>query len=163
MKTNKLLHKNEFCFQKNKSTEQNLLLVTDFIANALNEGDYCIGIVLDLKKAFDTCSHKILLKKLQHLGIKGMALKWFTSYLANRQQWVDIDGDLSEPREINISVLQVSILGPILFLCYINDLPNSSMLIPFLFAADTQGTRICQGKKSPWAADFCKYRTKKMG
>ena len=113
--------------------------MTDFIANALNNGDYCVVVFLDIKKAFDNCSHSILLKKLKNMGVKGKALKWFKSYLADRQQRVDIDGDLSEPREINISVLQGSILGPILFLCYINDLPSSSKLLTFLLADDTQG------------------------
>ena len=144
---NNLIYKNQFGFQKGKSTEQNLLLVTDFIANALNDGDYCIGIFLDLKKAFDTCSHKILLKKLKHLGVKGTALQWFSSYLSNRQQRVDIDGNLSDPRGIDISVLQGSILGPILFLCYINDLPNCSTLLTFLFADDAQG--LARGKNLP--------------
>ena len=145
--TNKLIYKNQFGFQKGKSTEHNLLLVTNFIADALNDGDYCIGVFLDLKKAFDTCSHKILLKKLKHLGVKGTALKWFASYLSNRQQRVDIDGNLSDPREIDISVLQGSILGPILFLCYINDLPNCSTLLTFLFADDAQG--LARGKNLP--------------
>ena len=66
--TNKLIYKNRFGFQKGKSTEHNLLLVTNFIADALNDGDYCIGVFLDLKKAFDTCLHKILLKNLNTQG-----------------------------------------------------------------------------------------------
>ncbi len=148
---NKLLHKNQFGFQKGKNTEQNLLLVTDFIANALNDGDYCVGVFLDLRKAFDTVPHDILLKKLKHLGVRGTALRWFKSYLENREQRVDIDGDLSDPREINISVLQGSILGPILFLCYINDLPNSSKLLTFLFADDTQG--LARGRNLPALLD----------
>jgi ribonucleases P/MRP protein subunit RPP40 len=76
---------------------------------------------------------------LKHFGIKDKALDWFRSYLTNRVQQVDIDGNLSEQATLNISVLQGSILGPILFLCYINDLPNSSALKTLLFADDTQG------------------------
>ena len=112
---------------------------------------FSIGVFLDLKKAFDTCSHKILLKKLKGLGVGGTALSWFRSYLANRRQVVDIDGYHSQPRVINISVLQGSILGPILFLCYINDLPNSSDLLTFLFADDTQG--LAKGKNLPELLD----------
>ena len=77
--------------------------------------------------------------KLEKLGVTGTALKWFKSYLKNRSQKVDINGHISSPEFINISVLQGSILGPILFLCYINDLPNATELLTFLFADDTSG------------------------
>ena len=73
-------------------------------------------------------------------------------YLSNRKQVVDIDGHHSHPRVINISVLQGSILGPILFLCYINDLPNASTLLTFLFADDTQG--LASGKNLPQLIDY---------
>ena len=124
---------------RGKSTEHNLLHVTNTIGKALNEGKFCIGLFLDLRKAFDVCSHEILLMKLEKLGVTGTALKWFKSYLNNRSQQVDINGNISSPQLINISVLQGSILGPILFLCYINDLPNATELLTFLFADDTSG------------------------
>ena len=98
-----------------------------------------ISLFLDLKKAFDVCSHDILLMKLKKLGIKGKTLHWFASYLKNRVQYVDTNGSVSSPQNINISVLQGSILGPILFLCYINDLPNATELLTYLFADDTSG------------------------
>ena len=139
LEINKLLYKHQYGFQKNKCTEHNLLHVTNFITKALNEGKYCIGLFLDLKKAFDVCSHEILLEKLKTFGVKNTALKWFTSYLSNRMQCVDINGNLSTPRGIDISVLQGSILGPILFLCYINDLPIATSLLTFMFADDTSG------------------------
>ena len=129
-----------------------MLHVINYISSALNEGKFCVGVFLDLKKAFDVCNHKILLKKLNHLGVKGLALKWFTSYLSNRYQQVDIEGNLSNPKQINISVLQGSILGPILFLCYINDLPLSSNLNTYLFADDTQG--LASGKNLPELIDL---------
>ena len=122
-----------------KNTEQNLLNVINVISTALNNGDYCIGIFLDLKKAFDCVNHEILLKKLKHLGVRGLALNWFQSYLSDRSQRFYLNGELSDPETIDISVLQGTILGPILFLCFINDLPNSSNLLSFLFADDTQG------------------------
>ena len=98
LELNNLLSKFQFGFQKGKSTEQNLLLVTDYISKAINEGDYCIGIFLDLKKPFDGCSHPILLKKLERVGIKGTTLNWFKSYLSNRTQKVEIDGQLSDKK-----------------------------------------------------------------
>ena len=147
LENNKILHKNQFGFQRGKSTEQNLLLVTDFISKALNDGEFCIGIFLDLKKAFDVCSHPILLKKLEKSGIKGSTLNWFKSYLSKRSQCVEVGGALSEPRPIDISVLQGSILGPILFLIMINDLPDSSNLTTYLFADDSQG--LACGKNLP--------------
>ena len=134
---NNLLYKHQYGFQKNKSTEHHLLQLSNFVSNALNENKYCIGIFLDLKKAFDVCSHQILLKKLKKLGIKNTALGWFSSYLDNRKQIVDVDGHKSSEKDIKISVLQGSILGPILFLCYINDMPMSTVLFTLLFADDT--------------------------
>jgi hypothetical protein len=113
----------------------------------LNNGDWVVGIFLDLKKAFDTVQHEILLKKLVRYGITGTALKWFESYLSNRFQCVDINGSLSELREIIMSVLQGSSLGPILFLCFINDIYLCTNLSMFLFADDTnaltQGPNLC--------------------
>jgi hypothetical protein len=137
LQINKLLHKHQFGFQRNLSTEHNLIQVVSFIGNALNKGNYCIGIFLDLQKAFDSCSHDILLKKLEKLGIRGTVLSWFESYLKNRMQKVDINGSLSPTLEILFGVLQGSNLGPLLFLCYINDIFNATELATFLFADDT--------------------------
>ena len=160
LEINKLLYKHQYGFQKGKCTEQNLLHVTNFIAKALNEGKYCIGLFLDLKKAFDVCSHKILLEKLKSFGVKNTALKWFTSYLSERMQCVDINGNLSTPRGIDISVLQGSILGPILFLCYINDLPAATSLLTFLFADDTSG--LLAGDSLPDLVDKMNIEIKKL-
>ena len=110
------------------------LTVTNFIHNSLNNGDYCIGLFLDLKKAFDVCSHEILITKLSYLGINDTALNWFKSYLNNRTQFVEINGKRSNLLPIDMSVLQGSILGPILFLCYINDLRNETNLNMLMFA-----------------------------
>jgi hypothetical protein len=73
------------------STEHNLLQVTNFIGEALNNGEWAVGIFLDLKKAFDTVQHDILLRKLERFGINGVSLAWFKSYLSNRLQCVDIN------------------------------------------------------------------------
>jgi hypothetical protein len=116
LQLNKLLHQNQFGFQRNTSTEHNLIKVFNFIGDSLNRGNFCIGIFLDLRKAFDTCSHDILLKKLSKLGIRNSTLNWFNSYLSDRSQRVEIDGHLSNLLNISCGVFQGSILGPILFL-----------------------------------------------
>ena len=114
-------------------------MLTNKIAKELNEKKFVIGIFLDLRKAFDVVGHDILLQKLKKLGINDIELKWFTSYLNNRQQFTDISGKHSSYRPIDISVLQGSILGPILFLCFINDLYLATDLFTLLFADDTSG------------------------
>jgi len=105
---------------------------------------YCVGVFLDLKKAFDVCSHEILLKKLAKMGIQENAHRWFVSYLADRSQCVDIGGTFSTFQELAISVIQGSTLGPILFLCYINDFWAATSLFSVLFADDTTG--LAKGK-----------------
>ena len=93
---------------------------------------------MDLSKAFDTLNHDILLKKLEVYGIRGVTLSWFSDYLSNRQQYVDFNGMSSNLLSINCGVPQGSILGPLLFLLYINDIINSTPFLSFiLFADDT--------------------------
>jgi hypothetical protein len=135
--SNDLLYNHQYGFLPSRSTEQNLIQVVDYISKALNENMYCIGVFLDLRKAFDVCSHEILLKKLKKMGILGTSHNWFTSYLEGRSQCVDIGGNMSSFIELAISVIQGSTLGPLLFLCYINDLWSASTLLSVLFADDT--------------------------
>ncbi len=84
-----------FSFQRNRSTEHSIVHALNYISNAMNENKYTIGVFFDLKKAFDVCSHDILLMKLSKMGITGMALNWFKSYLSHRTQVVDINGNIS--------------------------------------------------------------------
>ena len=99
---------------------------------------YGCGIFIDLKKAFDTVNHEILITKMEHYGIRGVILKWFASYLSERKQFVYHNGETSSLKTISCGVPQGSVLGPLLFLLYVNDLPNiSSKLIFYLFADDT--------------------------
>jgi hypothetical protein len=137
LKQNNLLCENQFGFQAGYSTVHHLLKLTNYVTNEINKKNYTVGIFLDLKKAFDTVPHRILLKKLEKLGIRGIALRWFTNYLNGRSQRVEIDGKLSDIEYLTISILQGSILGPILFLCFINDLPNCTEMLSLLFADDT--------------------------
>ena len=92
---------------------------------------------LDLKKAFDTVDHNILKKKLKIKGIRGLSYDLISTYLANRYQFTCVNSEKSDKNIINYGVSQGSILGPILFLLYINDLPKSSILKTLLFADDT--------------------------
>jgi hypothetical protein len=142
--TNDLLYTHQYGFLPGRSTEHNLLQITNYISQALNEGNYCVGVFLDLKKAFDVCSHDILLKKLKKMGIRGVAYNWFKNYLSGRSQFVDINGNKSDPLSLDISVIQGSTLGPILFLCYINDFFAASTLFSVLFADDA--TALGKGK-----------------
>jgi hypothetical protein len=137
LKENNLLCQNQFGFQERTSTVHHLLKLTNYITTELNKKRYVVGVFLDLRKAFDVVPHDILLNKLKKLGIEGTALEWFRSYLSGRSQKVDINGTLSDFELITISILQGSILGPILFLCFINDLPCCIDLFTLLFADDT--------------------------
>ena len=133
-----IIKKNQYGFRAGHSTSS---AVTDFIhkvVNAIDNGEILLGLFLDLSKAFDTLDHKILLAKLRKYGIRGVTLQLFKSYLSNRKQFVCIDDNVSEYKNIRCGVPQGSILGPILFLLYINDLPNVSKVLKcILFADDT--------------------------
>ena len=133
-----ILYPRQFGFRRKHSTNHALLSITESIRYSIDNNESGCGIFIDLKKAFDMVNHFILLLKLHHYGIRGVAYNWFQSYLSNRQQFVCANGHDSNHLSITCGVPQGSVLGPLLFLLYVNDLPNASESLTFhLFADDT--------------------------
>ena len=133
-----LLETNQFGFRKKKSTEDAILDLTNKIYQSLNNKEYSIGVFIDYSKAFDTIDHQILLKKLEKYGVRGIPLQLFRSYLSNRKHKTKIQDNLSSSKSINIGLPQGSILSPLIFILYINDLNYvSNSFEKVLFADDT--------------------------
>ena len=133
-----ILHRCQFGFRKNYSTSHVLIHLINRISLAIDPRETTVGVFLDLSKAFDTLDHQILFTKLEHYGIRDVALQWIKSYFSCRQQFVQINQTCSSMQTIKCGVPQGSILGPLFFILYINDLPKASKLTELLiFAADT--------------------------
>ena len=126
MEANNSFYKYQFGFRRRHSTQQAIITLVEEITSSLDDGDLVIGVFLDLKKAFDTVDHRILLNKLYAYGIRGNILKWYESYLTDRSQYVSYDGMHSNTLSIRCGVPQGSILGPLLFVIYMNDICNVS-------------------------------------
>ena len=138
MNKNDVLYDQQFGFRQKHLTQQAIIMLVDKITRSLDAGDIVISVFLDLKKAFDTVDHHILLKKLYAYGIRGKVLKLFHSYLFNRSQYVIYDDMQSETHHVKCGVPQGSIMGSLLFIIYMNDICNvSKFLYTILYADDT--------------------------
>ncbi len=127
-------------FRKKHSTESALINYINNINKGLNNSEYVASIFMDLSKAFDVIDHTILKQKLEHYGFRGAFLDFIISYVQNRQYFVSTNGYKSPIKTVNIGVPQGSILGPLLFLLYVNDMKNSSDVLHFLQYADDSTT-----------------------
>ena len=135
---NNILHDYQFGFRSNHDTAMAVTEMVDKIAEAIDSKKISLGIFIDLSKAFDTINHNILIQKLSFYGIRGLSLEWFKSYLSDRSQFVCYSNAKSTVQKITCGVPQGSILGPLLFLLYVNDISNISKILHFvLFADDT--------------------------
>ena len=138
IKSNNILISNQYGFRPVHSTYMAMLDMVNKISDSVDNHEVSIGIFIDLSKAFDTLNHSTLLSKLEHYGIRGISLLWFKDYLTNRKQCVSFNGAVSRMKPITCGVPQGSILGPLLFILYVNDIVNCSNLLYFiLFADDT--------------------------
>ena len=139
LKDQNILYDKQFGFQTGHSTEHAIAQLVDQIYEAFEKNEYTLGVFIDLSKAFDTVDHSILLRKLELYGITDRNYAWIKSYLSNRLQYIQIDeNSRTEFCVVKCGVPQGSILGPLLFLLYVNDLKNaSSVLDPIMFADDT--------------------------
>lgn len=131
-----ILNSRQFGFQADKSTNDAVFSFLEHLYLGLNDGEASAAVFCDLSKAFDCVDHDILLHKLERYGFRGNALKWFNSFISNRFQRVSFNGAQSEQQVIRSGVPQGSVLGPILFLLYINDLTNTNISGKFTLFAD---------------------------
>ena len=132
-----IIFDSQYGFRTGHSTTHATLDFIQTIEDSIEKNEYAIGVFCDLSKAFDTLNHKVLLTKLEHYGIRGSSLQWFTSYLKDRRQYVEWNSCKSSTALIETGVPQGSILGPLLFLLYINDLPSATRLKCIMYADDT--------------------------
>ena len=137
LKTNGLLYEFQSGFRQSYSTNTCLIHLTDYIKLQSDKGNLTGMVLLDLQKAFDTVDHCILINKLQALGFDTCSREWFRSYLTNRKQLVDIAGTLSPFQNVTCGVPQGSILGPLLFLVYVNDMCSAVNCKLLLYADDS--------------------------
>ena len=136
MNDNKLFSIQQYGFRTGHSTELAALHLVNDLTKQMDTGKVPTNIYIDLSKAFDTLDHSILLDKLNYYGIRGVANNLLHSYISNRYQYVDFNGSISSTKVVDTGVPHGSILGPLLFLIYINDLPRVSPLFNMVMYAD---------------------------
>ena len=145
---NKILSEVQHGFREKRSCESHLLITTKDFASALNDGKQIDSILLDFSKAFDKVNHYKLCQKLQHYGIRGKCLRWIEAFLYGRTQQVIVDGSFSDKAPVVSRVPQGTVLGPLLFLIYINDMPPCIKSSIRLFADDAYLYRIIDNQKA---------------
>ena len=133
---NGILHEMLYGFRQGRSCEHALLKAKQVLLDSFSRQQVSLLLLIDFSKAFDMVEHSILLKKLEHYGIRGKASQWINSYLHNRMQFVSIDGTDSETRHMQYGLPQESILGPLLLIIYIKDIPNVSQIAKFILYVD---------------------------
>ena len=134
---NEIISSFQFGFRINSSTELAITTLYDKLLNNLNENKVTLSLSLDLRKAFDSVNHQLLLKKLYHNGFRGPVFTLLQSYLSNRRICPKLEGKISNLYNKNYGVPQGSVLGPLLFLLYVNNLPYASKFETTIFADDT--------------------------
>ena len=137
MDSNSLLYELQSGFHSSFSTDSCLIHLSDFIRKQQDKGHYPGMVILDLQKAFDTVNHKNLFDKLRAMGVGQIAVQWFNSYLSGRQQLVNIADTNLDFRNVLCGVPQGSILGPLLFLVYVNDMKAAVKCKLLLYADDS--------------------------
>ena len=135
---NEISYDYQFGFRSKHSTQQALITLVDNVTKSLDGSNIVISLFIDLKKAFDTVHHRILLSKLYAYGIRGILPKWFESYLTDRSQYVIYDGVESEIRPVECGIPQGSILGPLFFIISMNNICNvSDLMFAIMYADET--------------------------
>ena len=134
--SNNSLYDMQYGFRSGRSCEHALLKAQHILLESLSKKQISLLLLIDFSKAFDMVEHTILLRKLEHYGIRGLALKRMTSYLKNWSQFVSLSGENSSIKHMQYGVPQGSYLGPLLFIIYINDLPNIFNRAKFILYAD---------------------------